>query len=98
MTLSRGVELPLLEDDGSPFGVAVPDSAGVPVVGRRLEMMPVLVFWNVRVGVVDSVSSCNRELCERRRRVLWNRTDRVAVIDFNFDTASSSCEYAIYMN
>lgn len=57
MTLNLGVELPLLESEGSSFGVAVPDNAGVPFVGRRLDMMPVLVFWNVRVGVGDSVSS-----------------------------------------
>lgn len=57
MTLSRGVELPLLEVDGPSFGVAVPDSAGVPATGRRFEMMPVFVFWNTTAGVDDSVSS-----------------------------------------
>ena len=56
MTLSLGVEPPPLED-GSSDGVAVPESAGVPAVGRRFEIMPVLVFSNVTVGVDDSVTS-----------------------------------------
>ena len=57
MTLSRGVEVPLLEEEASPFGVAVPERAGVPAVGRRLEMIPVFVFCKESVGVDDSVSS-----------------------------------------
>lgn len=42
MRLSFGVELPLEPEDDGSLGVAVPE-AGVPVVGRLLEIMPVLV-------------------------------------------------------
>ena len=56
--LMRGVELPLASAED---GVAVPEwLAGVLVVGRRLEMMPVFVLWN-STGVFElsvSVSSC----------------------------------------
>lgn len=42
MTLTFGVEVPL-EEDESVVGVAVPDNAGVPVVGLRLDISPVVV-------------------------------------------------------
>lgn len=58
--LSRGVEEPLLDAEGSSLGVAVPDRAGVPITGRRLEMIPVFVFWKVTAGVEDSASSYRR--------------------------------------
>ena len=53
--LILGAALPLAPE---PEGVAVPEwLAGVPVTGRLLEMMPVLVRWNVTAGVESSVSS-----------------------------------------
>ena len=52
--LSRGATL--------SQGVVDPDPesmAGVPVTGRRLEMMPVLVRWRVTAGVDVSSLSCD---------------------------------------
>lgn len=83
----RGVELPLASAE---HGVAVPEwLAGVPEVGRRLEMMPVFVLWN-STGVFEpsvSVSSCEKVSdCHLRLKCVSQRTYRVAVIDFDLDS------------
>ena len=50
MTLRRG-ETALLSCGSGGVVVAPPNRAGVPVVGRRFEMMPVFVRWRARLGV-----------------------------------------------
>lgn len=52
MMLIRGVLDPLGEED--------PERADVPTVGRRLEIMPVVVRWRERVGVGASESYKSR--------------------------------------
>ena len=63
MTLRWGVEVPLVEvdaeDEGFSEGVAVPERAGVRLVGRRLERMPVLVRSRSSEVEGASVSSCD---------------------------------------
>ena len=60
MMLRRVVRTP------SPFrlwgseGVVVPDRAGVPVVGRRLEMIPVFVRLRAKFGVELPSESCGK--------------------------------------
>jgi hypothetical protein len=74
------MELPLLDADGSEFGVAAPERAGVPAIGRLFEMIPVLVFWNVMVGVADSVSSYGIPMSQSdssSRRYLQSRYRKV---------------------
>ena len=49
--------VPLLCDSE---GVVAPERAGVPVGGRRLEMIPVFVRWRVTAGVALPSESFRR--------------------------------------
>ncbi len=67
MMLSRGVRALC----GSE-GVVAPDRAGVPVVGRRLDMMPVFVRSRVRFGVELPSESCGSRGHENwQTRKVW---------------------------
>ena len=58
MTLTFGVDV-TLEEDESVVGVAVPDNAGVPVAGLRLDISPVVVRCRARPSEDDgSEPSC----------------------------------------
>ena len=54
LTLIRGVEVPLVLVEAS--GVAEPERAGVPRIGRLLEMIPVVVRLNSTAGVEEPES------------------------------------------
>ena len=71
MMLRRGVTEPLLCDSE---GVVAPERAGVPVVGRRLEMMPVFVRWRVTAGIALPSESFRRH----KRMPRADEMDRIA--------------------
>lgn len=56
MRLIFGVDVPLDEDE-AVVGVPVPDSAGVPAVGRRLEIRPVVVRCKANPPELDDSES-----------------------------------------